>query len=76
MMVLLTQIKNGFMKMKMNEMYEDIQFLLDQLNKQESYQDRYKIREIELKYSNQDAYYEGRARRDNMTSVGNLEYDT
>ena len=59
--------------MKEAEMIDDIKFLLDQLNLIEWAQDDYGIKRVEEKYQ---GFYEGRARRDNMTCVGDLEYDT
>lgn len=61
--------------MKEAEMLSDIEFLLNQLKIQERWQDRIAIDLIEKKYSNDLSFYKGRARRDNMTCVGNLDYE-
>lgn len=63
--------------MKVAEMLNDIEFLLGQLKLVEWTRDIEGIEEIEQKYFPKvDSFYEGRARRDNMSNIGELDYDT
>ncbi len=63
--------------MKEPELLKDIRFLLDQLNLIEWAQDNARIKQVKEKWFPEDeGYYPGRASRDNMSSVGDLDYDT
>lgn len=70
-------IRNGSKMTKTNEkeMLEDIEFLLGQLQLMEWAQDDDEIKRLRAKYLERCVFYTGRARRDNMSTVGDKDYE-